>query len=55
MHLLADVPVKPELRDILKGLYCTDAADKWEDIGIMLSISICDLNEIKSAPGNQTS
>ena len=49
------MPVRPELRDILKELYSTDAADKWEDIGIMLSISVRDLNEIKSAPGNQSS
>ena len=55
MHSLADVPVKPELRDILKELYFTDAADKWEDIGIMLNIKTPDLNEIKSAPGNQNS
>ena len=43
------MPVKPELRDILKEFYCTEAADKWEDIGIMLNIKICELNEIKSA------
>ena len=47
--------MRPELRDILKELYSTDAADKWEDIGIMLSINIRNLNEIKSAPGNQNS
>ena len=49
------MPVRPELRDILKELYSTDAADKWEDIGIMLSISVRNLNKIKSAPGNQSS
>ena len=49
------MPVRPELRDIFKELYSTDAADKWEDIGIMLSISVRNLNEIKSAPGNQSS
>ena len=53
LHFLADIPVKPELRDILKELYCTKAADKWEDIGIMLDI--CGLDKIKSAHSNQTS
>ena len=47
------MPVRPKLRDILKKLYSTDAADKWKDIGIMLNMNIHDLNEIKSAPGNQ--
>ena len=55
MHLLADVSVKPELRDILKELYFTGAADMWEDIGIMLNINVHDLNKIKPAPGNQNS
>ena len=55
VHFLADMPVKPELIDILKQLYYTAAADKWEDIGIMLNIKIGDLNVIKSADGNKTS
>ena len=51
--LLAEVPIKPELRDILKELYSTKAADKWEDIGIMLMIKSSKLDTIKSA-ANQT-
>ena len=53
MYLTSDVQVKPELREILKELYSTKAADKWEDIGIMLGIKTSDLDAIKSA-GNQT-
>ena len=55
VHFLsAIIPVKPELRDLLKELYSTKAADKWEDIGIMLGIKTSDLDAIKSA-GNSTS
>ena len=53
MYLTSDVQVKPELSDILKELYSTKAADKWEDIGIMLGIKPSDLDAIKSAR-NQT-
>ena len=35
--LALDMPVQPELRDLLKELY-SKAADKWEDIGILLGI-----------------
>ena len=49
MYLTSDVQVKPELREILKELYSTKAADKWEDIGIMLGIKTSDLDAIKSA------
>ena len=52
-HFRSDVQVKPELREILKELYSTKAADKWEDIGTMLGIKTSDLDAIKSA-GNQT-
>ena len=51
---LTDVSVKPELRDLLKELYSTKAADKWEDVGIMLGIKPSQLDAIKSA-GNQIS
>ena len=54
MYLTSDIHHKPELRDILKELYSTKAADKWEDIGIMLGIKTSDLDTIKSAR-NQTS
>ena len=42
------------MRDILKEFYTTKAADKWEDIGIMLGIETSELGAIKSAR-NQTS
>ena len=53
-YFLADGLVKPELRDVLKEFYTTKAADKWEDIGIMLGIETSELGAIKSAR-NQTS
>ena len=37
------------MRDILKELYHSKAADKWEDIGIMLGIKPSELDAIKSA------
>ena len=42
------VPVKPELKDLLKELY-TKAAGKWEDIGILLGIEPGRLDAIKTA------
>ena len=47
------VPVKPELKDLLKELY-TKAADKWEDIGILLGIKDGQLKQIKSDNGNDS-
>ena len=49
VRFLTDGSVKPDLRDILKELYTTTAADKWEDIGIMLGIKPSELDTIKSA------
>ena len=40
--------VKPELKDLIKELY-TKAADKWEDIGILLGIEPGRLDAIKTA------
>ena len=40
--------MKPELKDLLKELY-TKAADKWEDIGILLGIKPGRLDAIKTA------
>ena len=39
-------PVIPTLRDLMKELY-TKAADKWEDVGILLGIKPGSLNAIK--------
>ena len=43
----------PELKDLLKELYCK-AADKWEDIGILVDVDQGKLNSIKSSHGNQS-
>ena len=42
-----DVPAKPELSDLMREL-CTTAADKWENIGILLRIDDGQLKVIKS-------
>ena len=44
--------VKPELKDLLKELY-NRASDKWEDIGILLSIETGRLDAIKTAENNK--
>ena len=44
----------PQLRDLLKELQPT-VADRWEDIGIMLSISEGNLNQIKNDNANSLS
>ena len=45
---MPSVPVKPELKDLMKELYTT-ASDKWEDIGIFLGIEPSRLDAIKTA------
>ena len=43
------------MRDILKELYTTKAADKWEDIGIILGIKTSELDQAVKSARNQTS
>ena len=47
-HLMSQaIPIRPELKDLLKELY-TKAADKWEDIGILLGIDTRELDALKA-------
>ena len=50
---LLGLPVKPELKDLLKELY-TKVADKWEDIGVLLGIMDGQLKAIKSNDGKDS-
>ena len=46
--IVKQLELKPELKDVLRELY-TKIADKWEDIGIFLSIIPGKLDAIKSS------
>ena len=52
--LALDMPVLPELKDLLKELY-SKAADKWEDIGILLGIKDGQLKKIKTDNSSNSS
>ena len=52
---LQDGLVKPELRDILKEFYTAKAADKWQDIGIVLGIKTSELDQAVKSARNRTS
>ena len=48
------MPVQPELKDLVKELY-SKAADKWEDIGILLGIKDGQLKKIRSDNSSDSS
>ena len=48
------MPVQPELKDLVKELY-SKAADKWEDIGILLGIKDGQLKKIKTDNSSNSS
>ena len=52
--LALDMPVLPELRDLIRELD-SEAADKWENIGLLLGIKDGQLKKTKSDNSNDSS